>query len=127
MNNLHPSIKEGLAIFECLRKLGFEPNQIYAGAKVSLLCEGSNRTSQKMQLVIIVLKAGSKEFVIQAGPWEETQEAFNDAWIDAAEKWNSSTKRFRDDIWNNSLVATQATPLIAALASKGIHLPCVIN
>jgi hypothetical protein len=127
MKELHTSIKEALSVFEILRKLGFHRDQIYAGAIDQIVLEGERATGEVACMVIMELRAKDLSFVIQCGMWPLPPELFEKDWADAAEYWNTTTPQGRRDIYENSNVRQKAIPLVQALASKGIMLPCTVN
>lgn len=124
---LHPSIKEALSVFEILRKLGFRSDQIYAGAIEQIVLEGERATGEVARMGIMELRAKGLSFVIQCGMWPLSPERFEKDWTDAAEYWNTTTPQGRRDIYENSNVRQNAIPLVHALSSKGIMLPCTVN
>ena len=127
LRGVHPSLLEALAVYETYRRVGFKPDQIYAGAVMQNICIGNVKTNEEARLVITTVRVGDKEFTAQAGPWDKTQEEFAKDWEDVANKWNTTSEDERHEVWENSLTRQHATMLLVAIQAKGISLPCTLN
>lgn len=117
--DLHPVIREALAVFETLRKIGFSSDDIFAGRDPS-------KGSMFMQL-----KTQGLEFTITLdGPGNNgwSPEALTELWTAAGKAYNGNgpddfTDTERQDIWEHSGIRRNAIPLMYALVAKGIALP----
>lgn len=122
--DLHPAIRECLAIHEAFRKLGFPPEKLFLGLN-----------QKPKQFLYVQLKA-EKEFVVIANPpaaaasktkW--TQASLTAAWKRAVRAYNtdgtpaSFTDAQRQELFEASWIAHNIVDLISGIVLKGIKIP----
>ena len=108
-----PAINEMLASHEALRKLGFEPDEIY------VMLDSSNTA-------VVTLKAQDLEFNITCGDFEGDADEFSSQWSEAVGQWNKSMSTdTMNKIWKSSFVYANIAQLIMALKQKGFYVPGV--
>lgn len=117
LKDLQPSIKELLAIFEALRKLGFNSEDIFF-------------TTHDGNIPCVVLKQGSKEVALTTGiPFQDHGVTnFHNELTNAADIWNEqATDNERDQIFMNSKVFKNGIQLVLTLLNEKIILPSNIE
>ena len=115
--DVHPVLKEMLAVFEALRRLGFPADDIFVVPEA--IEYGSDRV-----VPATLLRTQGKEFAITAGdPYPK--EKFVDDWEAAGKLWNAGKDSERGAIYERSIIKRKGCSLLLALEKKGITPPCI--
>ena len=109
INDLHPTIREALALHESFRRLNFTPDEIY------LL----PRTGD----VHVTVKRGTLQFNAFAGRHELTVFELIRKWAAATEWWNTTaTNTEQDTIFRGSKVFASSVDFVASVVTKGFSV-----
>lgn len=108
-------IKEVLATYEAMHRLGFNPDDIFF-------------TYDNTGAVGINLKTQNKSFIILIGKLKvdviDPVGSINKIWDDALDFWNEkATNDDRLDLWRSSIIYNHRKELVTALNNNGIVIP----
>lgn len=108
---LRPCYRVAVGYFEGLRRLGFEPSQIFFILQ----------TAQKT--LFTILHHQDKEFICECGPLDVSYETFSVEWTAITAAINDGTfpQEDLDTIWQESAANTGAKQFVMALMRKGIY------
>jgi len=107
--NFDPAILEALACFEALRRLGFQPGDIYFVVPVK----------PEIQFGV-ELQTQGKRWRYDAG-LVESLDGFLIRWNEACENWNGKApEAVRKQVYENSYVVRHAINLLVSLTNAGI-------
>ena len=108
-------LRECLAIFETMRKLGFASDDIYFAMQ-----PGPRKSTE----ILMVLRAQGLEFGAVAGYVNErSRETITEEWCRRAAEWNALPGTEAQRRWNESEARKGAVEMIAAMVAKGLVMP----
>lgn len=123
-NEIHPSLRAAIGVFESLRKLGFLADDIYIELANNSACSPSEL------MVFILLRAQDKEFRVGVGMWP--RDALSDERLElqwralcAAMHDREVPQEDMDRIWQESAIYRDKAGFVAAILNKGITIPNV--
>lgn len=109
------TVRNALGLFEAFRRLGFEPDDLFA------------LVHNKSHLAILARHA-DKEFVATAGPLTPQElHDFRDLWGSATTWWNQdAAEADREAAYQECPAAQDTVGFLAALANRGMlgRVPC---
>jgi hypothetical protein len=113
VENLHPVVREMLAVHEAFRKLGFESDDIFV-----MLDDPDGHAK-------VILRAQGKQFIVRMdGEWHASVKDRMKAWEKAVEAWNGTmTDDDRQEIWQGSHIVENTAAFVIMLDSKGFVFP----
>jgi hypothetical protein len=111
--DVHPSLRELLALHDACRRFGFSSQELF-------VCNGVF-DSRDQPFPALIIRAQGKQFVIPNGkPYEGDDDAFHDAWMAAVTLWNASAEEGdREQIWEHSDILVRAHSLYEVLVRRG--------
>lgn len=119
-DEIHPTLRGAIGVFEGLRKVGFESDDIFV--EVS----GSPGLPAGELMVFVTLKTQGKEFLVGVGRWrEEKTDDLQQQWraLCAAMNGRDVPRADMDRIWQESLVFSDMVGFTLAIVNKGIEIP----
>ena len=118
LSSYHEAYRESLAVFEALRKLGFDSKDIFF-----LVAE---TPTGELKQVAIVLRAQEKEFTAVTGILKGTVEEIQRTWAELAELLSTGKipQDQLDKSWQKSMVFLHKTEFVLALTRKRFRFPC---
>lgn len=120
-------LREGLAVYEALRRLGFQPDEIrpvFAVDKDGFFAIALVHPDFPNGGAITPETA---RFVVLVGVQHVLLDEMRELWPKVAVAWNEAPDDVTRRIWQESEVANNPEKLIAPIVAKGIRLPCVEN
>jgi hypothetical protein len=109
ITDLHPTIREALALHESFRRLNFTPDEIYLRP----------RTDDAH----VTVKRGALEFNAFAGKHDMTVPELIRKWAVSTEWWNSvATHKEQDEIFRGSKVYANSMDFVASVVAKGFSV-----
>lgn len=109
ITDLHPTVREALALHESFRWLSFIPDDIYVRPTVDKL--------------FVVVRRGGKEFNAEAGALDMPINTFVTKWREAADWWNGEAlEREREEIFRGSKVHAASVSFVTALLDHGFNI-----
>ena len=109
ITDLHPTLREALALHESFRRLNFTPDEIYL----------MPRTGD----VHVTVKRGALQFNAFAGRHDLTVPELIRKWAMSTEWWNSvATHEEQDGIFRGSRVFADSAGFVAAVVAKGFSV-----
>lgn len=109
-------LREALATFNALRRLGFLAEDIYF--HIGSAVQGAHQ-------VCIVLKTQEKQFVVDLGFIQADREKIAAAWNELAEACQDQQidSEQLSRMWQQSAIYNDPAALVTALINKGFYLP----
>ena len=113
-----------LACHEALRRLGFDPADIYIGISGPTVDGAITRNGKPAgaNIFVVQLKTQGKEFTLGMG--EANPETYLDDWQESVRWWNTEAdEKAMDIIWERFGPLGESTKFVASLIEYGFVLP----
>jgi hypothetical protein len=119
-DEIHPTLRGAVGVFEGLRKAGFESDDIFVEVA------GSPGLPAGELMVFVTLKTQGKEFLVGVGKWlaaktDELQQQWRA--LCAAMNGRDVPQADMDRIWQESIVYGDMVGFTLAIMNKGIEIP----
>lgn len=119
-DEIHPTLRGAVGVFEGLRKAGFESDDIFVQVA------GSPGLPAGELMVFVALKTQGKEFLVSVGRWLEAKtDDLQQQWLAlcAAMNGRDVPDADMDRIWQESIVFGDMVGFTLAIMNKGIEIP----
>ena len=113
--------RESLSVYEALRRLGFESDDIY------FMIAGAAHPGPKQ--TVIILRTQGKEYVCVTGELEGSAEEIHTNWMEMASALvrHEISEEDLDKSWQESLVMRYKSEFVASIMAAGIKPPSIVK